>query len=174
MLQVKDIPNVDILQKFAERYPQADINSVMAFLNLLRTGSELTQGLNRYLAEFDLLQGRWWVLLLLMRETNLSSTPSILAEKAGVSRATMTGLLDGLLRDKLITRVHGKQDRRQILVRLTALGQERLDQIMPGYYQRVSKLMQVLSETETRQLMSLLQKIYQQRHVFDTDSQKES
>ena len=132
MLQVKDIPNAEILQKFADRYPQTDIKNVMTFLNLLRVGSDLSVGLNSYLAEYDLLQGRWWVLLLLMREDNLSSTPSALAEKAGVSRATMTGLLDGLLRDKLISRVHGRQDRRQILIRMTVLGQAKLDEVMPG------------------------------------------
>lgn len=167
MLQVKDIPSAEIMQKFAARYPQTDIKSVITFLNLLRVGSDLSHGLNSYLAEYDLLQGRWWVLLLLMREDNLSSTPSSLAEKAGVSRATMTGLLDGLLREKLISRVHAKQDRRQIQIRLTALGQAKLDEVMPGYYQRVNQLMQALTESEAVHLMALLQKIYQQRHVFD-------
>lgn len=170
MLQVKDIPNAEILKKFADRYPQADIRSVITFLNLLRVGSDLSQGLNSYLAEYDLLQGRWWVLLLLMREDSLSSTPSALAEKAGVSRATMTGLLDGLLREKLISRVHAKQDRRQIQIRLTALGQAKLDEVMPGYYQRVNQLMQALTETEAIHLMSLLEKIYQRRHVFEDES----
>lgn len=170
MLQVKDIPNAEILQKFADRYPQTDIKSVMTFLNLLRVGSDLSHGLNGYLAEYDLLQGRWWVLLLLMREDNLSSTPSALAEKAGVSRATMTGLLDGLLREKLISRVHARQDRRQILIRLTAQGQAKLDEVMPGYYQRVNQLMRALTETEAIHLMSLLEKIYQRRHVFEDES----
>lgn len=170
MLQVKDIPNAEILQKFADRYPQTNIKNVITFLNLLRVGSDLSIGLNNYLAEYDLLQGRWWVLLLLMREENLSSTPSTLAEKAGVSRATMTGLLDGLLREKLISRVQGRQDRRQILIRLTALGQEKLDEVMPGYYQRVNHLLHALTETETIQLMSLLEKVYQRRHVFEEKS----
>jgi DNA-binding MarR family transcriptional regulator len=170
MLQVKDIPNAEIMQKFAARYPQTDIKSVITFLNLLRVGSDSSHGLNNYLAEYDLLQGRWWVLLLLMREDNLSSTPSALAEKAGVSRATMTGLLDGLLREKLISRVHAKQDRRQIQIRLTALGQAKLDDVMPGYYQRVNQLMQALTESEAIHLMALLQKIYQQRHVFENQA----
>lgn len=170
MLQVKDIPNAEVMQKFADRYPQTDVKNVMTFLNLLRVGTDLSNALNGYLAEYDLLQGRWWVLLLLMREDNLSSTPSALAEKAGVSRATMTGLLDGLLRDKLISRIHAKQDRRQIEIRLTKQGQAKLDDVMPGYYQRVNQLMQSLNESETMNLMSLLQRIYQQRHVFENQT----
>lgn len=170
MLQVKDIPSAETMQKFAARYPQTDIKSVITFLNLLRVGSDLSQSLNSYLAQFDLLQGRWWVLLLLMREDSLTSTPSALAEKAGVSRATMTGLLDGLLREKLISRVHAKQDRRQIQIRLTSLGQAKLDDVMPGYYQRVNQLMQALTESEAMHLMALLQKIYQQRHVFENQT----
>jgi len=81
----------------------------------------------------------------------------------------MTGLLDGLLREKLISRVHGRRDRRQILIRLTAKGQAKLDEVMPGYYQRVNLLMQALTETEALNLMSLLEKIYQRRHVFEDD-----
>lgn len=159
MLQVKDLPDKDILKKFARRYPDADIQRVLAFLTLLRVSSDLSNGLDSFLASHELLQGRWWVLILLMREENFSSRPSRLADKAGVSRATMTGLIDGLQRDGLVSRVADEQDRRQTRVKLTAKGQKKLDAVMPDYYQRLNRLMSVLSDEEGQSLISILDKL---------------
>src|SRR3990167_8470587 len=104
MLQLRDLPTPEILEKFAQRYPDADVSAVAAFLHLLRVATDLSGALDSCLSQHGLLQGRWWVLILLMREDDRTSAPSTLAEKAGVSRATMTGLLDGLERDGLVER----------------------------------------------------------------------
>ncbi|MCX4188109.1 MarR family winged helix-turn-helix transcriptional regulator [Methylophaga sp. OBS4] len=167
MLQVKDLPDAEILKKFAQRYPDADIARVLQFLTLLRVASDLSNGLDQFLATYDLLQGRWWVLLLLMREDDFSSSPSKLADKAGVSRATMTGLIDGLQRDGLVKRITDNKDRRQTLVRLTRNGQKKLDEVMPDYYQRLNELMSVLSEEQGDQLITMLTQLNTQRHIFD-------
>jgi DNA-binding MarR family transcriptional regulator len=157
MLQLKDLPNAAILSKFAERYPDANIEQVISFLTLLRVGSDLSIALDRLLADHGLLQGRWWVLILLMREADLTSSPSLLATKAGVTRATMTGLIDGLVKEELVTRVTNIDDRRMSKVRLTDKGQARLDELMPEYYQKVGKLMSVLTEEQSKSLSMMLQ-----------------
>ena len=128
MLQLKDLPDAIVLKKFAERYADVDSRSVTHFLNILRIGTELAESLDRFLATHGLLQGRWWVLILLMREDDLTSTPSELAEKAGVSRATMSGLINGLLRDGLVDRQEDNNDRRSYSIQLTAAGQDKLDE----------------------------------------------
>lgn len=167
MLQLKDLPNAEILSKFAERYPDADIHKVLQFLTVLRIGSDLSLMLDNFLAGYGLLQGRWWVLILLMREADLTTTPSILASKAGVSRATMTGLLDGLEREGLVSRVADKHDRRRLAIQLTAAGQAKLDQVMPAYYQRVNALMDSLSSTEAEELIQSLKSLHSQQTVFE-------
>lgn len=167
MLQVKDLPDAEVLKKFAERYPDADIDQVLQFLTFLRVASDLSNGLDQFLGSYDLLQGRWWVLLLLMREDDLSSGPSKLAQQAGVSRATMTGLLKGLQRDGLVTRGTDNTDRRQSLVKLTKAGQSKLDDVMPDYYQRLNQLMSVFSKDQGDQFMSLLVQLKNQRQIFE-------
>ncbi|PHS32985.1 MAG: MarR family transcriptional regulator [Methylophaga sp.] len=166
MLQLKDLPDAKILAKFAERYPDADIERVIQFLTLLRVGSDLSSVLDNFLDGYGLLQGRWWVLILLMREDDLMSTPSSLAEKAGVSRATMTGLIDGLVREELVHRVTNMDDRRKLHIKLTALGQAKLDEVMPEYYRRVGDLMSVLSDEQGGQLSSMLTKLQNNSDVF--------
>lgn len=156
MLQLRDLPTPEVLSKFAERYPDADVTAITSFLHLLRVATDLSIALDTCLSKHGLLQGRWWVLILLMREANKTSTPSALAEKAGVSRATMTGLIDGLEQSNLITRMFGKEDRRSVQIVLTEAGQAKLDVVMPDYYRRLRLCMQTISEAEREQLQHIL------------------
>ncbi|CAN4276508.1 MarR Transcriptional regulators [Methylophilaceae bacterium] len=96
------------------------------------------------------------VLILLMCAELVTSTPSVLAEKLGVSRATMTGLLDGLEKSRLVTRVFAKEDRRSVKIQLTVAGQAKLDVVMPDYYCRLKLCMQGLDEDKRLQLQQLL------------------
>lgn len=153
MLQLKNIPDAKILEKFVARYPDAETASVLPFLNILRAGSDLSDALDALLGKHGLLQGRWWVLILLMREDDLTSTPSDLAEKAGVSRATMTGLIAGLEREGLVRRLADASDRRKFTIRLTPEGQVKLDEVMPDYYRKVKQLMGVLSQRQRDELV---------------------
>lgn len=156
MLQLRDLPTPEILDKFAERYPDADVTAISGFLYLLRVATDLSLALDACLSKHDLLQGRWWVLILLMREESGVSTPSILAEKLGVTRASMTGLLDGLEQHGLVTRVFAKEDRRSVKIQLTSAGQAKLDVVMPDYYRRLRQCMQALDEEKRVQLQQLL------------------
>lgn len=159
MLLLKDLPKYDTLQRFADRYAEMDMSAVQTFLMLLRVASDVIENLDACLARHDLLQGRWWVLILLMREKNLTASPSVLADKAGVTRATMTGLLDSLERAELIERIPNPDDRRMLNVRLTDKGQQRLDEVMPDYYSRVARVMEELSEDHRQMLMEMLSKV---------------
>mgnify|MGYP000563019704 CR=1 FL=1 len=46
MLQLRDLPNEEILKKFEQRYPDADIASIIIFLRLLRVTSDLSSRYN--------------------------------------------------------------------------------------------------------------------------------
>lgn len=159
MLLLKDLPKYDTLQRFADRYAEMDVSAVQTFLMLLRVASDVIENLDACLARHNLLQGRWWVLILLMREQNLTASPSVLADKAGVTRATMTGLLDSLERAELIERIPNPDDRRMLNVRLTEKGQLRLDEVMPDYYSRVARVMEELSEDHRQLLMEMLSNV---------------
>lgn len=167
MLQLKDIPDARVLEKFVARYPDADAASVLPFLNILRIGSDISAALDAFLGKHGLLQGRWWILILLMREDNLMSTPSELAEKAGVSRATMTGLIDGLVRDGLVARLMDNADRRKYTIKLTRKGQAKLDEIMPDYYRRVKDLMGAISIQQREQLVTCLKLLNDNCSAFE-------
>ncbi len=166
MLQLKDLPDAKILSKFAERYAEVDTDAVIDFLGILHIGTELSEALDRFLATHGLLQGRWWVLILLMRKDDFTSIPSELAEKAGVSRATMSGLINGLLRDGLVERQDDDKDRRSYSIRLTAKGQDKLDEVMPDYYSRVKEMMDAIPVRHRANLLNQLFVLRAQKKVF--------
>ena len=67
------------------------------------------------LAPHGLSEGRF-VLLFLLDAAPGGLAPAVLAQQAGVSRATVTGLIDGLEREALVARQADASDRRALRI----------------------------------------------------------
>ncbi len=161
MFYLKDLPTEKTLREFRERYPNLDMSALKACTELLRTGSDLLTAFEAILGKHGLSQGRFLTLIVMNRTPNKAISPSVLAEKVGVKRATMTGLLDGLEGKGLVERLAHPQDRRKLGIRLTNKGRQLLDEMLPGYYDHIGKLMEKLSEKERQELGILLGKVNQ-------------
>ena len=159
LLMLKDLPQYECLLKAAERYPTLDITASEAFLNLLRTGDMVFEDVGRFLTRHNISQGRFTVLMLLHRPLIESHTPASLAEESGVTRATMTGLIDTLEKDGMVVREADAHDRRTVHVRLTEQGHACLETMFPDYFQCVARIMSPLNERERKELVRLLQKL---------------
>jgi len=162
LLMLKDLPRYECLLEAARHFPDLDPSACEAYLNLLRAGDEAYRQSESYLNEHDVSPGRFTVLMLLydkMRGEPLPQTPADLAEKAGVTRATITWLVDTLERDGLVTREHDSGDRRMMLVHLTDKGHATLKEILPGHFKCMAALMAPLSEHERKTLVRLLNKV---------------
>ena len=161
-LLLKDIPRYECLLECAQRFPELDPSACEAFLHLLRAGDEGFRVIDAHFHAHGLSQGRFTVLMLLADKAGGQAhalTPAQLADMAGVTRATMTGLVDTLERDGMVTRKPDQDDRRMLFVELTPRGQEFLGQIMPEHFRRISVLMAALTEPERRTLVRLLGKV---------------
>ena len=145
----------------AKRYKEVDPSAGEAFLAMLQVTRDSFSALEKPLARLGISQGRFIVMMLLHREPDTQFSPSILAEKAGVSRATITGLIDGLERDGMVKRIHDSNDRRAIIVRLTPKGIEFLKDMLPGHFQRIAGLMSKLTKKDRKDLIALMEKINQ-------------
>jgi DNA-binding MarR family transcriptional regulator/CheY-like chemotaxis protein len=107
-------------------------------------------------AKLGISQSKLAVLMYLTNEPEQCASPSSLAKYCGVSRAAMTGLLDGLEQEGYVERDDHPSDRRALRVRLTLKGQEFLDWVAPpGQYQML-KLMDTLDESERKQLAGIV------------------
>jgi DNA-binding MarR family transcriptional regulator len=159
MLLLRDLPKYECIRQRSERYPEIDPRAVEAFLWLLRTATDTLSAFECFLQHFGMSQGKFTVLMLLNRNPEQGVNPSELAERAGVTRATMTGLLEGLEREKLISRQGDRSDRRRAVVRMTPAARQFMDTLLPDYYTRIHELMTDLSEEDKRHLTHLLNKI---------------
>ena len=161
MFYLKDLPTDRTLKDFAKRYPDLDPSALKTCVVLLRTGSDLLTTFETILGKHGLSQGRFLTLIVLNRTPGKAINPSTLAEKVGVKRATMTGLLDGLEGKEFIERVAHPEDRRKLGIRLTKKGQQLLGEMLPDYYSHIGKLMAKLSEKDRLELELLLGKVNQ-------------
>lgn len=158
MFEIVNLPSSETLQKLAERYPALEISAIESWLELMRVSDDCMVDLDGFLSEHSLSPRRFFVLVLLLRipqGLNISQ----LAEGTGVSCATMSGVVEGLLKAELVTREADPQDRRVFVVRITDAGLALLDGILPAHYRRVSRIMSCLNEEERLLLRSLLGKV---------------
>ncbi len=168
-LMLKDLPRYECLLEASQKYPEMDPSACEVFLYLLRAGDEAFRVCDANLSKHHVSQGRFTVLMLLLDKATgqvKSHTPAELAEAAGVTRATMTGLIDTLERDGLVTRTPDPTDRRMMSVTLTSHGQRRLQEILPAHFKRMGALISVLSESERRTMVLLLGKILDKAAEF--------
>lgn len=105
--------------------------------------------------QLGISQTKLAVLMYLSGEPGQCTSPSTLAKYCGVSRAAMTGLLDGLTQENYVERADHPSDRRAVMVKLTPAGQQFLGKITPQEYQ-LSELMEAIDETERHHLIDLV------------------
>jgi len=166
MFLLQALPTPDDLRRFKTRYPELDPGSVALFLRVLSCGSMALLALDAFLKGYNLSHGRWITLILLQRSATPQTRLSTLAEQQGVTKATMTGLIQGLESGGLVTVTPDPDDGRSRLVTLTAEGLALLDRVMPVYYRRVADVCRALSGAEQQGGADLLDRLAAGLPVF--------
>ena len=140
---------------------EMDVLQTMSIITrIARTVLRIT---DEHATKLGISQTKLAVLMYLSGELEFCASPSELAKHCGVSRAAMTGLLDGLVNDGYVVRDSHPSDRRALTITLTPKGQQFLDWISPQDPYPLSELMGVLSEPEREKLQELAIKIM---HLF--------
>lgn len=147
------------IASLAQRFPELDETAVETCLAFLHATTEVYAALNIHFARYGLSMGKFTLLMQLFRAYPDGLTPSECAERTSVTRATITGLLDGLERDGLINRQPHPCDRRMLQILLTAKGHELLTNMLPDHFCRTTGLTAHLSTAEKMMLVELLAKL---------------
>lgn len=155
MIILRDLPDAAELRELAGRYPELDPEGATAFLAFLRTACEIFHASEEHFARNGMSCGRFTVLALLNRKPGQTLTPSQIADACGVTRATITGLLDNLEDEGFIRRERSTADKRTLQVRLTEAGQRFLDRMLPDHFRRMRRLMGALGPRDRKELRRL-------------------
>jgi DNA-binding MarR family transcriptional regulator len=153
------VPKFEVLEAKARRYPDMDPIASEAYLMLRQVGDAMRSSVEERLAQEGISYGRFMLLAVLDRRPDQPMAATELAEDAGVTKQTVTALLDGLEKNGYVIRRPHPQDRRSMLVELHETGRQFLHQIMPPMYRKQVELLGDLSHEEMKQLTNLLRKV---------------
>jgi DNA-binding MarR family transcriptional regulator len=142
----------------AQQRKLPNVEGIQLCFQTLSLAAAIDRDCAALLAPHGLSEGRF-VLLFLLDAAPDGLAPNLLAERAGVTRATVTGLLDGLEREGLIERHADDSDRRALRIRLTRKGKRVAKNVFDQHGRWIASLFGNLSASERGQLTALLDKV---------------
>ncbi|SFD75748.1 DNA-binding transcriptional regulator, MarR family [Paenibacillus catalpae] len=129
------------------------------FLTIYKTSHHLVQKLEEQLGTFDLTLGRW-CLLVALKTGGRPMLPSELSDDLSVTRANISNLLNALEKAGRIQRDFDPSNRRRILVRLTAEGEDLITEVWPVYEKTIAEhvggKLSPEAQTQLKQLLNVL------------------
>ena len=153
---LRELPKFEVLLEMSGRYPDLDPSAIECCLTLRRVADDLEAAMVQHFSAHGVSSGRFTVMLML---DGGALSPTELAEKIGVTRATISGLLRGLAREGLVTRKPDPGDLRAATIRLTDAGAAQLRGMLPDHFRRLAGVVGGLSPEERARLVALLRKI---------------
>ncbi|OBA03838.1 transcriptional regulator [Paenibacillus polymyxa] len=135
-------------------------------LFLLWTGDNTLDAIDLDLAAYGLTESKLDLLLLLtLHQSQAQMSPSIIADRLGIRRASVTSLLDWTEQRGWIIREHNSSDRRKIHVRITEAGSHLVQQVLPVFWSSCASLASILEPEEQIVFLRIIEKIH--HHMED-------
>jgi MarR family transcriptional regulator, organic hydroperoxide resistance regulator len=149
---------------------KTEVDQVLeAILYLYTESRRITKELAR---RADLTGPQLTVVKLLEQIGDLSL--SELSERIRAQNSTVTGIIDRMEREGLVTRERSKEDRRVVYIRLTAKGRELARDIPVEPMEVFRSALETLSAQEMRELMRIMTKVAKRvRAIVRRDVEKE-
>lgn len=155
------LPKHNALVDEATRRGHDDLSGITLLGTMMALAASIDRDCAARLARYGLSEGKF-VLLYLLQGTAKGLPPNELADRAGVTRSTVTGLLDGLERDGLIQRQAHPTDRRSLTVVLSDEGKALSSTVFEEHTSWLKTLFGTLDNDERGLLHGLLQKAFRQ------------
>lgn len=134
---------------------QAPTDGVRLCFEILALADAIDHDCARRLERHGMSEARFVALAMLTREPE-GLSPSALADRSGVTRGTVTGLVDGLERKGLAVRVPDSIDGRALSVRATGRGRALAAELLAEHAGWIDGLFAGLGDRERRALSGLL------------------
>lgn len=154
------IPSRESLRQFVRRFPEeVDVTAVEVQIYLAWAGDGVQQKIFQTLTkQYGLSEGRLVVMITLYQHPE-GITPSELADRSGVTRATISAMISRMTRDGLAKPIRQEGDGRKKKITLTDAGRAFLEEALPKHYRRAEALTANLTAEEREQLLRLLRKL---------------
>ena len=142
MFFLKELPSEKIMQRYASRFSEMDIDKTREALHMMRNASLLMRDLENYFRKYHFSMTRFLILIVLDREPELETfTISDLVSRLDISKPVITTTAKRLEQDKMIQFDKNESDARYKKIRITQKGRDTISKIMPGYYKIINEHM---------------------------------
>ncbi|BBI33404.1 putative HTH-type transcriptional regulator YetL [Cohnella abietis] len=163
------VPSLVQTKRQIERYGlNVDAQAVLVASRLMTAGAKLEHAAEIHFSRFGLSTGRYR-LLADLEDHQGEELPSQLAEHLGVTRATVTGLIDNLERDGYVSRRASSADGRQKSVILTENGASKLRDMASEHFERLEAMVRLLTVEERSVFLDLLGRVTQGMSALTDD-----
>jgi len=167
---MQDIPTVDEIRRQNEALGiSLPETALRALLRLMRVGNDVQHAVASHLQAQGISLARFAVLAQLLRTDPHRLTPSELAQRCGVTRATVTGLIDGLERSGWVRREVHPEDRRSTIIYLTDRGNSFLGSILPDHAAHIARMIENIPEADLLILEATLDRVEANVEVLDRE-----
>ncbi|WP_312995790.1 MarR family winged helix-turn-helix transcriptional regulator [Achromobacter animicus] len=149
-----------VISQWAKECPSQDFSAMSVVARLFRLNAFAARNVNRTFRQYNLHQGEFDVLATLYRTgAPHAMNPQKLVEALLLTSGAMTNRLDRLEQAGLLVRNPNPEDRRGIIVSLTAEGLRVIKVVLKDYLADLNEFLEPLSAAERRQLAGLLKKL---------------
>lgn len=153
------LPSIQPMRKKTKKRSASQADAIEE--SILRSLRRITRAIDLYsrqLAKQYRLTGPQLVCLRYVRRHG-PVTPSELAEAVSLSQATITGIIDRLHAQGLVTRDRSDEDRRRVIVALTDQGRQLVDSLPSPLQERFAKRLESLPEGNQQVIDEILKQI---------------
>jgi DNA-binding MarR family transcriptional regulator len=151
------VTKIQMPDDFYEQTPEGNVLATEAVMNTIRTADMLFDQIGRLLRPLNVSAAGGLVLGVLRDHGAMS--PSALSDRLIVTRATVTGVVDSLEARGFVRRSPNPDDRRGLLVEITADGLAVLGDLRTLVHRNEKAWMADLSEADLRGYIELLHRI---------------
>lgn len=150
-----------VLSAWATEWPELDASPQGVIGRISRLSRFLERGLVGVFKEFGLTGGEFDVLATLRRTPGplKALTPTALTTACMLSSAAMTHRIDGLEQAGLVTRDRDPNDRRGVIVKLSAQGQSLIEEALVAHMRNEANMLYALTAEDEETMARLLKKL---------------
>ncbi len=154
---------VDMLEtniaQLKARLPEAPVGGILLTRLIIQVGRDLSAMLDQQIRPFGLAEAEFRVLTALYSQPDGVAHPGDLCGRVAQSPANMSRISDALVSRGLITRVLSAQDRRRMVLHITAPGEDLVRRLLPTIWDPLRELLKGLSVDEQRQMTVMLKRL---------------
>ncbi len=143
-----------------------DLKALASVSNIFRAATAVRTHMERTVLSSHALSWSAFVVLFVLRVWGEQESRD-LAPEAGITAGTLSGVLDTLERKGFSERITHPEDRRKVVVALTASGLVVINEIMPAFNREEAQVTGRLTESEMAELARLLRIVLETAQDID-------